>query len=96
MGFGGSNQWVRVTGRRMRPGQELGGLRGHAQVREAGRIRSSEAGRRSRLHEDLGCPKVLPVNAFLSFGYAFLGGASAARSGPRPSGDPKCSKWMLF
>ena len=39
----------------MRPGQELGGPRGHAQVREAGRIRSSEAGRRSRLHEDLGC-----------------------------------------
>ena len=41
-------------------------------------------------------PKVFQMNAFLSFGDTFLGGASAARSGPRPSGAPKCSKLMLF
>jgi hypothetical protein len=41
-------------------------------------------------------PKVLQINAFLSFGDTFLGGASAARSGPRQSGAQKCSKFNAF
>ena len=41
-------------------------------------------------------PKVLQMNAFLSFGDTFLGGASAVRSWPKPSGAQKCSKLMLF
>ena len=44
-------------------------------------------------------PKVLQINAFLSFWRRVPGrpaGASAARSSPKPSGAQKCSKLMVF
>ena len=41
-------------------------------------------------------PKVFQMSVCLSFGDTFLGGASAVRSWPKPSGAQKCSKLMLF
>ena len=54
------------------------------------------SGRRQIWTKAVRSPKVLQINACLSFGDRFLCGASAGRSWPKPHGAQKCFKLMLF